>query len=298
MGFEVLFDQLQQAKGQGMAVAWAADPPVLEAAADAAGLGLVSSVFLTGRSEAIAQASDQAGVDISTFEIIEATNPKEAAAAAVAKIRTGEASILMKGLLSTGVLLQAVLDKETGLRKKPLLSHIGVLQFADGSLRLLTDGGMNIAPTLEQKVQILENAGELAIRLGITRPKAALLAAVETVNPKMQETLDAAIIVKMAQRGQLAVDMDVDGPLALDNAISKEAAEHKGITGPVAGAADILVVPEITSGNVLYKSMVYLAHLPSAGVVWGAACPVVLTSRADSREAKLNSIAVACKAGS
>ncbi len=296
MGFATLLAQLQTTPGHGIAVAWAADPPVLQAVADAAALGMITSVFLTGRSQDIRQAAAQADVDIGNFQIVDADSPQEAATAAVGIVHRGQASILMKGLLATGVLLKAVLDKETGLRRKPLLSHIGILEFADGSLRLLTDGGMNIAPDLEQKVQILENAAELAAVLGMERPKAALLASVETVNPKMPETLDAAVIVQMARRGQLRAAMDVDGPLALDNAISKEAALHKGIGGPVAGAADILMVPEITSGNLLYKSMVYVAHLASAGIIWGASCPIVLTSRADSRTAKLNSIATACKA--
>jgi phosphate butyryltransferase len=208
-------------------------------------------------------------------------------------VRSGEAQMLMKGLVSTGTFLKGILNKEFGLRDRPLLSHVAVFEAADPErLVIFTDVAMNIAPDLAQKVQILENAVDLAHRLGIERPKVAVIAAVETVNAEMPATLEAAALAKMADRGQIKGCL-VDGPLALDNALSVEAARHKGIVSPVAGVADVLLLPDIEAGNVLSKMIGLVAKCPLAAVIVGASAPVVLTSRADSDETKFNSIALA-----
>jgi phosphate butyryltransferase len=201
--------------------------------------------------------------------------------------------MLMKGMVSTSLFLRGVLNKEWGLRKRPLLSHVALYETPSPErLVLFTDVAMNIAPDLSQKVQILENAVDLAHRLGVERPRVAAIAAVETVSSDMPATIDAAILAKMADRGQIKGCV-VDGPLALDNALSIEAARHKGITSPVAGAADILLLPDIEAGNVLYKLMGLLGRCPLAAILVGASAPVVLTSRADSDGTKFNSIALA-----
>lgn len=296
MGFQELARLVKTGAKQSIAVAWAADAPVLQACCDVMEMGLIDRIYLTGVQSEIERVATEESLDISGFEIVATSNPQDAAATAVSLVREGKATILMKGLLSTSILLKAVLNKEAGLRKKQLLSHVGIIEFPDNRLVLLTDGGMNIRPDLEQKVQIVENAVEFAQALGIATPKVAMLAAVETVNPKMPETLDAAAIVQMGRRGQFGKNVEIDGPLAFDNAVNKEAAEHKGIVSEVAGKADILMVPEIVAGNVLYKSFTFLAHLKGAGAICGASCPIVLTSRADSRESKVNSIMIACKA--
>jgi phosphate butyryltransferase len=198
----------------------------------------------------------------------------------------------MKGLVDTSVILKAVLDEKIGLRTGNVLSHVAVFD-VPGYDRLfyVTDAAMNIAPNLEQKKQIIENCVQVANALGNDNPKVAVLAAVEKVNPKMQATLDAAELIKMNETGELK-GCTLGGPFALDNAISVEASKHKGITHPVAGHADILMVPVIEAGNMLYKSMVFFARAKNAGILVGAKAPVVLTSRADSDEAKLNSIAI------
>ncbi len=296
MGFKELQQQVRDLPKQSIAVAWAQDPPVLEACLEAKALGLVGDVFLTGEQGELERIAKEHNLSLSQCEIIPASTPKEAAEAAVSLVVKKKASLLMKGLLGTATLLKAVLDKENGLRLSGLLSHIGILEFPDNRLVLLTDGGMNIRPDLEQKIQIVNNAINFAYDLGIIPPKVALLAAVELVNPKMQETLDAAAIVQMAARNQLVKKAIVDGPLAMDNAVSKEAALHKGIVSEVAGAADILVVPEIVAGNVIYKSLTYVGTLKGAGIIAGARCPIVLTSRADTKESKVNSIMAACRA--
>ena len=199
----------------------------------------------------------------------------------------------MKGLVGTADFMRAVLDKTEGLGTGRLLSHVVAFEPAGYQrLLLLTDAAINIAPDLAQKVQIVENALQVSRALGNQETKVAMLAAVETVTASMKATEDAALIAKMAERGQIK-GCRIDGPLALDNAVSLAAAHHKGICGDVAGHADLLVVPNIEAGNVLYKSLVYFANTPLAGIVVGAAAPVVLTSRADSPANKLNSIALA-----
>jgi phosphate butyryltransferase len=218
---------------------------------------------------------------------------QQAAIAAVKSVHLNEANVLMKGHIPTALILKAVLNPDFGLRTGSVLSHVAAFEI-NGFERLIfvTDAAMNIAPDLSQKVQIIQNAVMVAHSVGIKNPIVAPLAAVETVNPSMQPTLDAAALVAMNVRGQIKGCM-IDGPVALDNAISVEAAHHKGLTGQHAGQADILLVPNIEAGNILYKSLVYFARAKVGAVIVGAKAPIVLTSRSDSAESKLNSLALA-----
>ncbi|HQG02518.1 MAG TPA: bifunctional enoyl-CoA hydratase/phosphate acetyltransferase, partial [Fervidobacterium sp.] len=227
------------------------------------------------------------------YPIVDCRTDEESSKWAVKYVVDGKAHIVMKGLVKTSTLLKAVLDKEYGLRTERLLSHITLLEVPGiNRLIFLTDGGMVIRPTLEQKVQIIENAVNVAKKLGYEMPKVGIIAAVETVNPDMPETLEAALIAKMNERGQIK-GCKIDGPLGIDNALSVYAAEVKGIKGEVAGHADILVVPDIHSGNFLGKSAVYFANGRIAGIIAGAKAPVIVISRADTSDSKFVSIALA-----
>lgn len=220
-------------------------------------------------------------------------DPAEAAREAVRAVRDGEAHLLMKGLLQTATIMKAVLHKEEGLRTGRALSHAAAFEIPGWhKLVFITDAAMNVAPDLARKADIIRNQVIMARALGVERPKVACLAAVETVNPDMQATLDARALQEMAERGELG-DCDVQGPLALDLAVSPEAGATKGITGPVVGDADILLAPAIEAGNMLYKGLVYFAKARPAGLIMGARCPIVLLSRADSAHSKLMSIALA-----
>ncbi len=289
------FDEiLNAARAKGpktIAVAVAQDIEVLSAVNGAKDLGIANAI-LVGDKDEILKAAEQCSVDISKFDVIDIKEKEEACRMAVELVSTGKAHIVMKGLVDTSVILKAVLDEKIGLRTGNVLSHVAVFD-VPGYDRLfyVTDAAMNIAPNLIQKKQIIENAVQVANALGNDNPKVAVLAAVEKVNPKMQATLDAAELVSMNEAGELT-GCTLGGPFALDNAVSVEASKHKGITHPVAGFADILMVPEIEAGNMLYKSMVFFARAKNAGIIVGAKAPVVLTSRADSDEAKLNSIAI------
>lgn len=290
------FDEiLRAAKDKGpkiIAVAVAQDIEVLSAVNGAKDLGIANAI-LVGDKDEISKSAKECGVDINKFDIIDIKEKDEACRKAVELVSTGKAHIVMKGLVDTSVILKAVLDEKIGLRTGNVLSHVAVFDVSGyDRLFYVTDAAMNIAPNVLQKKQIIENAVQVANALGNDNPKVALLAAVEKVNPKMQATLDAAELVKMNESGELT-GCTLGGPFALDNAVSVEASKHKGITHPVAGYADILLVPDIEAGNILYKSMVFLARAKNAGVIVGAKAPVVLTSRADSDEAKLNSIAIA-----
>lgn len=218
---------------------------------------------------------------------------QQAAIAAVKSVHLNEANVLMKGHIPTALILKAVLNPDFGLRTGSVLSHVAAFEI-NGFERLIfvTDAAMNIAPDLAQKAQIVQNAVMVAHSVGIKNPVVAALAAVETVNPSMQPTLDAASLVAMNVRGQIKGCI-IDGPVALDNAISVEAAHHKGLIGQHAGQADILLVPNIEAGNILYKSLVYFARAKVGAVIVGAKAPIVLTSRSDSAESKLNSLALA-----
>jgi phosphate butyryltransferase len=275
-----------------IAVACPHDDDVILSLHRAATAGLARPL-LVGHRAVVERICADLGLGDFRPDIVECADDAAAVELAVRKVRAGEAQMLMKGLVSTGTFLRGVLNKEFGLRMRPLLSHVAAYDATDPDrLVLFSDVAMNIAPSLDQKVRVLENAVDVAHRLGIERPRVAVIAAVETVNPEMPATLEAAAIAKMADRGQIRGCV-VDGPLALDNALSAEAARHKGISSPVAGAADILLLPDIEAGNVLYKALGLICGRPLAAVVVGASAPVVLTSRADSDETKFNSIALA-----
>lgn len=284
---------LQAVKGRPakrVAVAVAQDETVLEAVRYAQS-EKIAEFILVGDKAKIQQAATKVNIELHC-EIIHQPDDKRAALEAVTLVSRGAADVLMKGLINTADLLRAVLDKEHGLRTGRVLSHAATFEIP-GFDRLLTvtDGGMNLTPNLMQKADIIQNAVVFANALGISPAKVAVLAAVEVVNPDMQATLDAAMLSKMADRGQIKGAI-VDGPLALDNAISAEAAAHKGIKTPVAGSVDVLLVPDIVSGNILGKSLLYFAKARMAGLVLGASRPIVVTSRSDTHEGKVLSIAL------
>lgn len=276
-----------------IAVAAAQDEEVLRAVEAARKEGLVDAT-LVGDTAALEALAREEGIDLSNYLLLHESSLAGAAAVAVEQVRHGDAAFVMKGLLDTSILLKAVLNKETGLNAGRLVSHVGLAQIGHyHKLLFMTDAAINIAPTLTEKIDIIRNAVDCAHALGVETPKVALLAAVEKVNPeKMPCTADAAILTQMNRRGQIGGCL-VDGPLALDNAINAESARIKKIESPVAGDADILVTPDIEAGNILYKSIIDLGGAKGAGLVMGAAAPVVLTSRADSAETKLASIAFA-----
>ncbi len=291
--FEELLQAAKQRPKMKLTVAAAQDSEVLIAVEEARMLGFIDAI-LVGDEEKIDKISAEASIDLNNYEIINVKDLKEAARTAVALVSQGKADFLMKGILGTADLLRAVLDKEIGLRTNTLLSHVMIYSVPTyHKLMFLTDGGMVTYPDLNQKIQIIQNAVKVAKNMGIAPIHVAPLAAVEVINPEMQATLDGAALSKMNQRGQIK-DCIIDGPLALDIAISKEAAMHKGIESPVAGETDIFLVPNIESGNLLGKSLTYFAKAKSAGIVMGAKCPIVLVSRADTHESKLYSIALGC----
>ena len=290
---------IEAAKAGGrkrIAVAAAQEHTALEAAVDAWRHGLAEPV-LVGDLEAMDAIAAELKLDLSPFEKIEEKDFARAAAKAVELVRTGKADMLMKGLLDTSILLKAAFNKETGINAGRLASHVAVMETAHyHKLFLVTDAAINIAPDVPAKIDIIANAVQVARAIGVEIPKVALLAAVEKVNyDKMPCTVDAAVIAQMNRRGQVKGCV-VDGPLALDNAVSAESAKIKKIVSEVAGDADILVVPDIEAGNVLYKSLLDLGGAKGAGLVMGAAKPIVLTSRADTAETKLASIALAALA--
>jgi phosphate acetyltransferase len=274
------------------AVAHPCDASSLSGAVRAAQLGLIVPILVgpTAKVRAVAAA---AGIDIAAFELVDAQHSHDAADQAVALVRAGRADMLMKGSLGTDELLSAVLKRDTGLRTARRLSHCFAMDLPSHSnVLIITDAAINIFPTLEDKAHIVQNAIELAHALGIEQPKVAILSAMEKVNPKLQSTIEAAALCKMAERGQITGGL-LEGPLALDNAISPEAARIKDIGGPVAGHADILVVPDLEAGNMLAKSLSFLMGAETAGVVLGARVPITLTSRADSVHSRMASCAVA-----
>ncbi|THE11259.1 phosphate butyryltransferase [Bacillus timonensis] len=278
-----------------VAVAAAEDEEVLEAIVEAVNHRL-ARFLLFGNQEKIVQILSEKGGNIQdskVLDIVHSPTKEEAAKAAVKAVHTGAADVLMKGNIPTSTILKAVLHKEYGLRTGNVLSHVAVFEVPDyDRFIIVTDAAMNIAPGLQEKVQILNNAVKISNSIGINTPKVAPIAAVEVVNPAMQATVDAAVLTQMNHRGQIQ-NCIVDGPLALDNAISIHAAEHKGVTSAVAGQADILLVPTIEVGNALYKSMIYFAKAEVGAVIAGASAPIVLTSRADSAKSKLYSLALA-----
>jgi phosphotransacetylase/acyl dehydratase len=253
---------------------------------------LIDPIFV-GSSQKIRAAAEEAGADIFGIEIIDIPDHRAAALRSVALVHEGRAKVVMKGHLHTDQLLHAILKKEGGLRTNRRLSHVFVMDVPGlDHLLFVTDAAINIAPDLECKVSIVQNAIDLAISLGIETPKVGILSAVETVTPSIPSTIDAAVLSKMADRGQITGGL-VDGPLAMDNAVDLGAARTKGLTGLVAGRAEILVAPNMEAGNMIAKELTFLAHAEAGGVVMGAQVPVILTSRADDDQARLASCAVA-----
>ncbi len=284
---------IAQVKGpKKVAVAAANEAHVIEAVNDARIEGLIQPI-LFGNPERMRKIAGELGIQVENLELRPARDPLEAAELATKAVSSGEADILMKGLVQSADFLRAALNRDWGLRTGKLLSHVLVFE-ARGFDRLffMSDGAMNINPGLKEKIQIVENAVTLAHALGVNPPRVALLAAVEVVNPEMETAVEDAIIAKMADRGQIKGAI-VDGPLALDNAVSEEAAKIKGIKSPVAGKADVLIVDNIDVGNVFYKSLIYFARVRGAGIIMGARAPLVLTSRADPEEVKFLSLALA-----
>ena len=292
---EALVARLRPARPLPTAVVHPCDHDSLLGALAAAADGLIEPILVAPAAKLAATAA-AAGVALDRFRRVEAPHSHAAAEIAVALARKGEAAALMKGSLHSDELLQAVMQRDTGLRTERRLSHVFVMEVERyPRLLAITDAAVNIQPTLEEKRDIVQNAIELLRALGIAEPRVAILAAVETVTSKMQATLDAAALCKMADRGQITGGL-LDGPLAFDNAVSLEAAATKGIVSPVAGCADILVVPNIEAGNMLAKQLTFLAGADAAGLVVGARGPIMLTSRADSVLARRASAALAVAA--
>jgi phosphate butyryltransferase len=276
-----------------VAVACAEDAAVLEAAATAREKD-VAEYILVGDREQIEAKADEAGVEIERARIENQPDPLKAAALAVKLAREGEADIVMKGYIHTDDFLRAILDRENGLRTGSVMSHVFVMESKlQNRLIFMSDAAMNILPNLETKADIILNAVHLASMFGLDCPRVGVLAAVEVVNPAMPATVEAATLAKMSQRRQFSTPCVIDGPFGLDNAINEFAARHKKVEGPVAGQADVLIVPDIEAGNILAKSFVFMAGGDVAGVLVGAKRPVVVTSRADNARSKLFSIATA-----
>lgn len=290
--FEELFSQLKAVSTKKLAVAVAQDEPVLEAVNLAKDRGVVDSI-LVGDKAKIEKIAKNIDMDLSKFEIIDEEDPQKATLKAMELVSTGQADMVMKGLIDTATFLRGVLNKEVGLRTGKLMSHVAVFEI-DGidRLILLTDAAFNTYPDIKAKAQIINNSVMVAKACGIEYPKVAPICAVEVVNTDMPATVDASLLSKMNDRGQIKGCI-VDGPLALDNALSEEAAHHKSIKGEVAGKADILLFPNIEAANVMYKALTYTAKTRNGGILVGTSAPVILTSRADSCETKVNSIALA-----
>lgn len=286
-----LVDSVRTGAPAWIAIAAAHDPDVIEAMKEAEGIGLAKGIFV-GDPRKIRSLADAAGLRIPDAQLVSAPDDT-AAAAAISLVREGRASLLMKGKIKTASLIRAVLDKSAGLRGGRLLSQVIVFQVPGlDRLMLMTDAAINIAPTLEQKADLCRNAIEVAHAIGIERPNLALLCALETVNPEMPATVDAAALTLMNRRGQIT-GAYIEGPIALDVPLSKFAADRKGIESPLVEKTDIFVAPAIEAANILYRSILYFAKGQSGGVVIGAQVPLILLSRAEPPETKIHSIAIA-----
>lgn len=291
-GYEMLMEACQELEPITVAVVHPCDDISLTGAIDAAEQGLITPI-LVGPAQRIRAVAESEGIDIAPYRIVDVEHSHASAAKSVELVRLGEADALMKGSLHTDELLAEVVNKSTGLRTSRRISHCFIMDVPTYPKPLIvTDGAVNIAPDLKAKADICQNAIELAHVLRIQTPKVAILSAVETVTPDIPSTLDAAALCKMADRGQITGGI-LDGPLALDNAISMEAARTKKIVSPVAGQADILIVPNLEAGNILAKQLTFLARAEAAGIVVGARVPIILTSRADTVRARMASCAVA-----
>ncbi|MCX6153568.1 MAG: bifunctional enoyl-CoA hydratase/phosphate acetyltransferase [Candidatus Kapabacteria bacterium] len=275
-----------------IAVVCAEDEPVLQSIKEAYSFGIIEPI-LVGDSDKIRFIADSIKFDLSKIKIISQSDERKSAATAVSLVRDDEAQILMKGLINTADFLRALLDKEKGLPKTGILSHIAFFETKYyHKLIALTDAAQNIAPTLEDKINIIKNSVDFFHRIGVSKPKIAAIAAVETINTKMEATVHAAILTMMNRRKQIKGCI-IDGPLGFDNAVSKEAAKHKGIDSDVAGDTDLILAPNIEVGNVIYKALTYFGGAVVAAVILGSPAPIVLTSRSDSDRSKLMSIALA-----
>ena len=290
--YERLIGRAQALPPVPCAVAHPCDESSLRGAVQAGQMGLLKPI-LVGPKARIEAVAAQFGIDISAVEVVDAPHSEAAAETAVRLAREGKAEVLMKGSLHTDEIMAAVVKRDTGLRTSRRISHCFIMDVpAIDRVVVITDAAVNIFPTLEDKIHIVQNAIDLARALGLQQPKVAILSAMETVNPKVPSTIEAAALCKMAERGQITGGL-LDGPLALDNAIDLGAARIKKITSPVAGLADILVVPDLEAGNMLAKSLSFMADADAAGIVLGARVPIILSSRADSVTARLASCAVA-----
>jgi phosphotransacetylase/acyl dehydratase len=290
--FQPLIDRARTLPALSVAVAHPCDAVTLAAVVELAATGMVVPI-LVGPTAKIQAAAASGGINLAGLRIVDVPHSHAAAARAVELVRDGEAALLMKGSLHTDELMHAVVAHDTGLRTDRRLSHVYAMDVPSyHRLLLVTDSAINIAPSLEDKVDITQNAIDVARVMGIETPRVAILSAVETVNPALRSSVEAAALCKMADRGQITGGI-VDGPLAFDNAVSPEAARQKGIVSSVAGQADILVVPDLETGNMLAKQLSFLAGADAAGVVAGARVPIILTSRADSQRTRVASCAVA-----
>lgn len=274
-----------------VSVACCQDKDVLMAIENARKENIVDAI-LVGDMEKTKEIAKDLNISLDNYNLVDIKDLSEACLKAVELVSTGKADMVMKGLVDTSIILKSVLNKEIGLRTGNVLSHVAVFDI-EGYDRLffVTDSAMNLAPDINTKKQIIENACSVARSLDIKEPKVALICAKEKVNPKMKDTVEAKELEDMYLRGEITGCM-VGGPFALDNAVSEEAAKHKGMNHPIAGKADVLVVPDIEAGNVLYKSIAFFAKCDNAGLIVGAKAPIILTSRADSEKTKLNSIAL------
>lgn len=290
--FDDLLSKLKVAKTKKVAVAVAQDEPVLEAVKAAKDRGIAEAILVGDRAK-IEEVASKIDMDLNGFEIVHEEDVKKATLLAIKLVSSGSADMVMKGLVDTATFLRSVLNKDVGLRTGKLMSHVSVFEIEGiNRLILLTDAAFNTYPELKDKVQMINNSVMVAEACGIDYPRVAPICAVEVVNAAMPATVDAALLSKMSDRGQIKGCV-VDGPLALDNALSEEAAHHKGVSGPVAGRADILLLPNIDVANVMYKTLTYTANTKNGGILVGTSAPVILTSRADSFETKVNSIALA-----
>jgi phosphotransacetylase len=289
--YEQLLSRCRSLSPVPTSVAHPCEQTALEGAIEAGEKGLIAPI-LVGPAGKIRDVAARHGIALGSVRIVDAPHSHASAAVAVELVRSGEAELLMKGSLHTDELLGAVVSRDAGLRTSRRISHVFIMDVPTyHKVLVVTDAAINISPTLEDKVDICQNAIDLAIALGVQTPKVAVLAAVETVTSKMPATIDAAALCKMAERGQITGAL-IDGPLAFDNAISKEAAQIKGITSAVAGDPDILLVPDLEAGNMLAKQLTFLANADAAGLVLGARVPIILTSRADSVRSRIASCAI------
>ena len=290
--FEEVLKKVKSQQMKKVAVAVAQDEPVLQAIRDAKMQGIADAI-LVGDKEEIQKVAAKINMDLTGFEIIDEKDTKKAALVAVELVSSGKADMVMKGLLDTATFLRSVLNKEIGLRTGGLMSHVAVFEVPGyDRLIFITDVAFNMYPDLKAKIDIIKNAVKVAHAANIDNPKVAPICAVEVVNQDMQATVDAAMLSKMNERGQIKGCI-IDGPLSIDIAISPEAATHKGVSGKVAGQADILLMPNIDAGNIMYKTLTYTTKSKNGGILVGTSAPVILTSRADSYETKMNSIALA-----